>query len=100
MYTKEVLKIAEFMGITPIRGLNERTGNEYYYYNNPEVKDFEALPLYNTWGDIMPVLLKIEDLNDDIIDIYDCTVEMGDNIFTRNTKLEAVITFVNWWINK
>ena len=58
-YTETTLKIAKYMGITPIKGINEKTGNEYYYYNNYELKDYEALPFYNTWEDLMPVVNKI-----------------------------------------
>ncbi|TDD75634.1 hypothetical protein [Flavobacterium caseinilyticum] len=54
----EVL-IAKYMGITPIKGLNEYTGNEYYYYNNAEMQDFEALPNYKEWNELMPVVEKI-----------------------------------------
>ena len=54
----EVL-IAKYMGITPIKGFNENTGNEYYYYNNAEMKDYEALPTYKEWDELMPVVEKI-----------------------------------------
>lgn len=33
-YTEEILKIAKFIGIDPIRGFNEHSGNTYYYYND------------------------------------------------------------------
>jgi hypothetical protein len=54
----EVL-IAKYMGITPIKGFNEYTENEYWYYNNAEMKDYEALPTYKEWNDLMPVVEKI-----------------------------------------
>ena len=54
----EVL-IAKYMGIIPIKGFNEHTGNEYWYYNNAEMKDYEALPTYKEWNDLMPVVEKI-----------------------------------------
>ena len=54
----EVL-IAKYMGITPIKGFNEYTGNEYWYYNNAEMKDYEALPTYKEWNELMPVVEKI-----------------------------------------
>jgi hypothetical protein len=54
----EVL-IAKYMGITPIKGFNEHTGNEYYYYNNAEIQDYEALPDYKEWNNLMPVVEKI-----------------------------------------
>jgi hypothetical protein len=54
----EVL-IAKYMGITPIKGINEYTGNEYYYYNNTEMQYYEALPTYKEWNELMPVVEKI-----------------------------------------
>jgi hypothetical protein len=54
----EVL-IAQYMGITPIKGFNEHTRNEYWYYNNAEMKDYEALPTYKEWNYLMPVVEKI-----------------------------------------
>ena len=47
-YTKEILDIAKFMGIKPIKGINEYTNAEYYYYNNPQLQDFDAIPFYNS----------------------------------------------------
>ncbi len=53
------LLIAKFMGITPIKGIDNRTKKEYYYYNNFEAQDFEALPYYRDWEDLMLVVEKI-----------------------------------------
>ena len=39
-YTEEILKIAKFMGIEPIKGFNKYTNNHYYYYNNDEMEDY------------------------------------------------------------
>ena len=40
--------IAKFMGLTPIKGVSEHNGKDYYYYNNAEMQDFEALPTYDS----------------------------------------------------
>lgn len=69
-YTEEILKIAKFMGINPIKGFSEHTGSEYYYYNNSEMKDYEALPFYRSWDELMPVLEKI------------CRLKIGDGVLT------------------
>jgi hypothetical protein len=37
LYTEHTLKIAKFMDIIPIKGINEHNGSEYYYYNNEEL---------------------------------------------------------------
>lgn len=44
------------MGITPIKDYNKKTGKTYYYYNNPEMGDYEALPEYKEWNNLMPVV--------------------------------------------
>lgn len=49
-YTEEILKIARFMGIKPIKGFNEWSGEHYYYYNNAELEDNEALPFYDNFS--------------------------------------------------
>jgi len=101
-YTEEILKIAKFMGLAPIKGFNEHTGNEYYYYNNSEMQDYEGLPFYNTWEEIMPVVIKIESLGGEKneFDIFGNCVELGDEEFVGKTKLEAVIKAINWWLSK
>jgi len=54
--------IAEFMELQLIEGVNEN-GSKYYYYNNPIMEDFEAIPSYDSdWNDLMPVREKIESL--------------------------------------
>jgi hypothetical protein len=53
------LILAEFMGIKPIKGFDEETKKEYYYYNNAEHQDFEALPNYTDYEDLMPIVDKI-----------------------------------------
>lgn len=101
-YTEEILKIAKFMGLTPMKAVNEHTGREYYYYNNAVMKDYEGLPFYDDWAEIMPVVIKIESLGGDEneFDILGNCVGIGDEEFIGETKLEAVIKAVNWWISK
>jgi len=101
-YTEEILKIAKFMGLNPIKGFNEHTGNHYYYYNNAEMQDYEGLPFYNNWNEIMPVVIKIESFGGDEneLDIFGNCVQLGDEEFVGKTKLEAVIKAVNWWVSQ
>lgn len=101
-YTDEILKIAKFMGLNPIKGFNEHSGNNYYYYNNAEMQDFEALPLYDNYKEIMPVVVKIESFGGDEneFDIFGNCVQLGNKEFVGETKLEAVIKAVNWWITQ
>lgn len=100
-YTEEILQIARFMGLVPIRGFNESTGEHYYYYNNADEQDFDALPFYNTFEEIMPVVIKIESLGGDEneFDIFGNCVQLGEEEFVGKTKLEAIIKAVNWWMN-
>ena len=50
----------------------------------------------------MPVVIKIESLGGDEneFDILGNCVGIGDEEFIGETKLEAVIKAVNWWISK
>ena len=99
-YTEEILQIARFMGLHPIKGINEYSGKEYYYYNNAELQDCEGLPFYNEWNEIMPVVEKIESLGGDEneFDIFGNCVQLGDKEFVAKNKIKAVIKAVNWWI--
>ena len=55
------VSIAAMLGIKPLKGINEYTGKEYYYYNSYEMQDYEALPSYDCdWNALMPV---VEDIN-------------------------------------
>ena len=54
------VSIAKLMGIKPIKGYSEHSNSTYYYYNNDEMEDYEALPSYNgSWGSLMPVVEQI-----------------------------------------
>jgi hypothetical protein len=101
-YTENMLIIAKFMGIQPMRGISEYTGNEYYYYNNVEMESYEALPFYNTWDELMPVVIKIESFDGDEneLDIFGNCVQIGDEEFVSKTKIDSVFNAVVWWINK
>ena len=101
-YSEEILNIAKFMGIMPIKAFNEYTGNHYYFYNNVDMQDYEAIPFYNSWDEIMPVVIKIESFGGDEneLDIFGNCVQLGDKEFVGNTKLESVINAVNWWVSQ
>lgn len=60
----DIKLIPEFMGIHVLEGVNEFAGGrKYYYYNNPELEDYDALPDYKgSWDDLMSVVDKIENL--------------------------------------
>ena len=51
--------LAKFMGLHPIKDISPSTGKEYYYYNNSKTQDFEALPTYRSYEELMPVVEKI-----------------------------------------
>ncbi len=101
-YTEDTLKIAKLMGIAPIKGISSHDGSEYYYYNNPVMEDYEALPFYNTWDELMPVVIKIESLGGDEneFDIFGNCVQLGDKEFIGETKIEAVWEAVVWFVSQ
>ena len=100
-YSEEILKIAKLMGITPIKGISEHSGDEYYYYNNSEMQDYEALPFYHTWDELMPVIIKIESFGGDKneFDIFGNCVQLGDKEFVSETKIESVRNAIYWWVS-
>lgn len=127
MNKQEILEgnklIAEFMDIVPIKGFNEHTGKDYWYYNNSEMKDYEALPDYNfSWDWLMPVIEKINMLHYDVeinsglrrINISVTDVGLCDDIpeyneeFRGNSSLysnlsniecvfTAIVEFIKWY---
>jgi len=102
-YSEETLKIAKFMGIQPMKGISNFDGGVYYYYNNSEMQDYEALPFYNTWDELMPVVIKIESIggrHENILEIFGNCVNIGDEQFFGETKVEAVYKAVVWCISK
>lgn len=94
--------IARFMGITPIEGKPTKpTSKPYFYYNNSQNKDYEAVPFYNTWDELMPVVEKIESLGGDEneFDIFGNCVQLGDKEFVGKTKLHAVYKAVCYYVS-
>lgn len=101
IYNNDILNIAKFMGITPIKKVNAHTGNEYYYYNNSKMRDFESLPFYNTWDELMPVLCKIEEKTDDwLIKICKNTVTYDNKEFRGNDKFDAIFKFIIYCLDE
>ena len=100
--------IAEFMGIQPIKAISDNTGKTYYYYNNSEMEDYEALPEYHSdWNWLMQVVEKIEThgFTFDIKKNWSCITRKGEKIIIRweedNNKIEAVynacLEFIKWY---
>ena len=76
--------IAEFMGIQPIEAISDNTSKTYYYYNNSEMEDYEALPEYHSdWNWLMEVVEKIENTK---IKDYSISTDITDDK-----------TFINVW---
>ena len=76
--------IAEFMGIQPIEAISDNTSKTYYYYNNSEMEDYEALPEYHSdWNWLMEVVEKIENIK---IKDYSISTDITDDK-----------TFINVW---
>lgn len=101
-YIEDTLKIAKFMGITPIKGVSKHDGGIYYYYNNTEMQDFEALPFYNTFNELMSVVIKIESINENenIFNIFGKSVKIMNKEFVCETKIESIREAVVWWISQ
>lgn len=102
IYTENILNIAKFMGILPIKGFNEFSGIEYYYYNNIENRDYEPVPLYDTWDELMPVLCKIEEdtLTNMYVHICENVVLYGIKRFIGINKFDAIFKFISYWVNE
>lgn len=82
----KIISIAKFMGINPLKGIDS-SKRAYYYYNNPNLQDFEPLPSYDTsWCDLMEVVEKIEE--DPEIDVN--ILLNGTIIFKRKTDEHIV----------
>jgi hypothetical protein len=59
MITKNLI-ILKYMGFIPLKAINEWTNSEFYYYNDPDLKDYVAIPEYNRdWNKLMKVVEKI-----------------------------------------
>lgn len=100
--TNNVL-IAEFMGIKVFEGINSNN-QTYFYYNNIELKDFEALPNYDSdWNWLMPVVDKIYSMNeyyqykaDTISMFFDGGIELTTDI---ESVYDSVVEFIEWFNN-
>ena len=101
-YTKEILRIARFMNIVPIECYNSSNGTVYYTYNELVLQDYEALPTYDMWSELIPVVEKIESLGDAENEFFIVRnfVEIGGESFYGHDKKEAVIKAINWWLSK
>ena len=95
IYNNNIISIAKFMGIEPIKGINEQTGNEYYYYNNAVMEDYEALPTYSNWCDLMPVVEKINKEDEVIIKPYECLIVGSDFDTIIETEAELIDMIFN-----
>ncbi len=101
--------IAKWNGIEVLEGINY-DNVKYYYYDNPIVQGYDALPDYsNDWNALMEVVKKIEDMDipfDDFsVEIcgYVCIVHGYHNRFeetSNDSKIEAtwlaVVSFIKW----
>lgn len=106
-YTEDILSIAVFMGIETIKAINSYTGATYYYYNNVHAEDYEGLPFYNDWNELMPVVEKIQSLGFKFIigDQNRVTVYNKDydwrNGHTSDSLItcvwHGVVSFIKWY---
>ncbi len=114
MNTKEINAniIAPFMGITPMKDISKHDGSVYYYYNNFEEQDFDALPDYvSDYHELMLVVDKIEielghafEICQTHVDIYAHDSESSLDIIIdvdEETKKKAIysacVKFINWY---
>lgn len=102
--------LAEFLEIKVLKNINSYTGEKYYYYNNSELEDFDALPDYSSdWNELMKIVEKIKKLefcDSFTIEIDDfCMICCKQKHFekfcsSKNNTFQAVydccIDFVNW----
>jgi len=102
--------IAKMMGLHPIKGTMEGSGKEYYYYNNAEMQDFEGIPEYNhDWGDLMPVVEKINErdwvsifggeckIHSLIVDEFKTIKVIAEGESLREVVYEAVLKYAEWY---
>jgi hypothetical protein len=102
-YTDETIKIAKFMGLKEITGLYDDILDTTFYSYQPDNRyGLESVPHYNTWNDIMPVVIKIESMGGDEneFDIFGNCVQLGDEEFVGKTKMEAVRKAIDWWLKE
>lgn len=85
--------LAEFLGLKVYKGKNEYTGNEYYYYNNENMEDWEGIPDYNSdWNSLMEVVEKIEDLKlENGYQLYDFNITSFSTTIVDNFDGDALL---------
>ena len=102
----EQVLIAKYMGLSPMKGYNGHTNSVYYYYNNHEMQDYEALPNYKDWEWLMGVIEKINQRDSVIITKASCeiisTIEAEFTTIENNNKglldfvYDSVLGYVKW----
>lgn len=111
LYTKlGNVSIAKYMGIVPIKGFNEHTGNEYYYYNNTEMQDYEALPNYDgSWYYLMSVVEEINKrdwvtifadkcrIHSLRVDEFETIMIIQEEQLLIDVVFEAVLKYTEWY---
>lgn len=95
--------VAEFMRIRVMEGINN--GNKYYYYNNSEMQDYDALPdYYTSWDCLIPVVHKC--LYGTYLKNIPVNGEWTNKIKNIESALlnceitnlfDAVVEFINWY---
>lgn len=97
---KEDIKlIAEFMGLTVFEGVSLFDGSRYYYYNNAEMQDYEALPDYDSdFNELMPVGAKCYKIADDA-GSYEWRGCLIDTMLLFDLKMffKAVVSFIKFY---
>jgi hypothetical protein len=87
------------MGIEYYKTYNDFHKIHLYWYHEEELKDWVAVPFYDNWDDIMEVIEKIEEMS--YIDVYingnNCRWDIDR--FQGKTKMEAVLKFIDWWLD-
>ena len=90
--------IAEFMGIRVIEGINNE-GVKYYYYNNSEMQDFEALPDYdNSFDALISVAIKCVGLADDaMMNEWSGSIRDAGGYFTIEPLYDEIVSFIEFY---
>lgn len=91
--------LAEFLGIQVLKDINGYTGKEYYYYNNFELEDFDALPDYNDdWKELMKVVHRcLQICNEEMLNEWEnsfCDKFLSCNI---ESMYNEVLNFIKWY---
>lgn len=105
-HIETILLVAKFTGIVLIKGVN-KNGDEYYYYYNAEMQDYESLPDYDTWNEIIPIVHKIKNMQHDTKEMFMGTTFERKIEFENVTELpiytpietifDRVVNFIIWY---